>query len=351
MGPDITKQAREVLPEIHDSQFTIHNPSHTSLLEVRGLRTQFRLAKRTIYAVNDVSFTLAAGSILCLVGESGCGKSVTALSLMGLLDTPGRVVAGQAWFYDEDGACDLLALRADEWERVRGRRLGMIFQDPMTSLNPVLRVGYQIAEPLRVHFGLSRAEARAQTADWLQRVGIDAARMDDYPHRFSGGMRQRVMIALAAVCRPRLLIADEPTTALDVTIQAQILRLLRGLVKELGAAVILITHDLGVVAQIADRVAVMYAGRIVEEAPVAELFAAPQHPYTQALLAARPRLDRLTTRLQSISGVPPRLDTDAPGCAFAPRCPVRLPVCDEKRPALTEIAPGHRAACYRNYEL
>ena len=308
---------------------------------------QFRLAKRTIHAVNDVSFTLAAGSVLGLVGESGCGKSVTALSLMGLLDAPGVVMGGPAIFQDEDGARDLLALPAHEWERVRGRRIGMIFQDPLTSLNPALSVGYQIAEPLRVHFGLSRAAARAQAADWMRRVGLDAARLDDYPHRFSGGMRQRVMIALAAACRPRLLIADEPTTALDVTIQAQILKLLRGLVRELGAAVILITHDLGVVAQMADRVAVMYAGRIVEDAPVAQLFAAPQHPYTKALLAARPRLDQLTRRLQAIAGAPPALDTDAPGCAFAPRCPLRLPVCDEKRPALAEIAPGHRAACYR----
>lgn len=316
------------------------------LLEVRNLRVEFQTARRTVRAVNDVSFELAAGSVLGLVGESGCGKSVTVLSLMGLLEPPGRITGGAALWHDADGTRDLLTLSPREWEQVRGRRMAMIFQDPMTSLNPALSVGYQIAEPLRVHLGLSREQARAQAAVWLRRVGIDAARMNDYPHRFSGGMRQRVMIALAAACRPRLLIADEPTTALDVTIQAQILKLLRGLVKELGAAVILITHDLGVVAQLADRVAVMYAGRIVEEAPVGQLFAAPQHPYTQALLAARPRLDQRTPRLPAIPGAPPALETEITGCAFAPRCAVRLPHCETMRPVLQDMAPDHRAACF-----
>jgi oligopeptide/dipeptide ABC transporter ATP-binding protein len=301
-----------------------------------------------IRAVNGVSFTVDEGSVLGIVGESGCGKSVTALSLMRLIDPPGQVTSGQALFHDDGGARDLLTLPQVELENILGNRISMIFQDPLTSLNPVLTVGYQIMEPLRVHRRLSARKARDEAARLLRRVGISGARerLDDYPHQFSGGMRQRVMIAMAVACQPKLLIADEPTTALDVTIQAQILNLLRELKRELGTSVIIITHDLGVIAQLADRVAVMYAGRIVEESPVAEIFSAPRHPYTRALVASIPRLNEWHERLPTIEGALPRLSDEPRGCAFEPRCPARVTRCALDRPPLVELSAGHAGACW-----
>jgi oligopeptide/dipeptide ABC transporter ATP-binding protein len=315
------------------------------LLEVENLQTQFNSAK----AVNGVSFTIEEGSVLGIVGESGCGKSVTALSIMRLIEPPGEISDGKVIFHDEDKEIDLFNLSDKQLERILGNRISMIFQDPMTSLNPVLSVGYQIMETLHIHRGLSSKEARQQAIYLLQRVGIANARhrIDDYPHEFSGGMRQRVMIAMAVTCQPKLLIADEPTTALDVTIQAQILNLLREFKNESGMSIIIITHDLGVVAQLADQVAVMYAGRIVENAPVADIFERPQHPYTQALVASIPRLGEQPERLQTIEGAPPRLQReDYVGCSFYPRCPFRISICAEKRPILTEIRAGQSAACW-----
>jgi oligopeptide/dipeptide ABC transporter ATP-binding protein len=318
------------------------------LLEVADLRTQFELEEGVIRAVNGVSFTVDEGSVLGIVGESGCGKSVTALSVMRLVEPPGRVTSGRALFHDGGSARDLLTLPQAELEDILGNRISMIFQDPMTSLNPVLTVGYQIMEPLRVHRRLSRRAARDEAARLLRRVGIPGARerLDDYPHQFSGGMRQRVMIAMAVACKPRLLIADEPTTALDVTIQAQILNLLRELKRELGTSVVIITHDLGVIAQLADRVAVMYAGRIVEDAPVAEIFDAPRHPYTRALVASIPRLNEWHERLPTIEGTLPRLRDEPTGCAFEPRCPARVTRCAHERPPLSELSAGHVGACW-----
>ncbi len=316
-----------------------------TLLEVENLQTQFNSAK----AVNGVSFAIEEGSVLGIVGESGCGKSVTALSIMRLIEPPGEIAGGRVIFHDEDKEIDLLTLSVKQLEKILGNRISMIFQDPMTSLNPVLSIGYQIMETLRLHRGLSSKEARKQAVYLLQRVGIANAkqRINDYPHEFSGGMRQRVMIAMAVACQPKLLIADEPTTALDVTIQAQILNLLREFKNESGISIIIITHDLGVVAQLADQVAVMYAGRIVENAPVEAIFKRPQHPYTQALVASIPRLGEQPERLQTIEGAPPHLQReDYIGCSFYPRCPFRIPICAEKRPILTEIRAGHSAACW-----
>jgi len=319
------------------------------LLEVSNLRTHFNLGEGAARAVNGVSFTVAAGEVLGIVGESGCGKSVTALSIMRLIDAPGEIAGGAVVFHDENGAIDLLKLSPKQLEKILGNRISMIFQDPMTSLNPVLTVGYQIAETLRVHRRMSRRESRIEAINLLRRVGISNARerIDDYPHQFSGGMRQRVMIAMAIACRPKLLIADEPTTALDVTIQAQILNLLRDFKRELGMSIIIITHDLGVVAGIADRVAVMYAGRIVENAPVAEIFNSPQHPYTKALVASIPRLDNQPARLPTIAGAPPRLLSEEQiGCAFEPRCQFRIARCRVERPPLVELFAKHSAACF-----
>jgi oligopeptide/dipeptide ABC transporter ATP-binding protein len=314
------------------------------LLKVENLQTRFNLLK----AVKGVSFAIEEGGVLGIVGESGCGKSVTALSIMRLIEPPGEISEGSVIFRDGAEETDLLKLSDKQLEKILGNRISMIFQDPMTSLNPVLSVGYQIMETLRVHRGLSKKDARKQAIFLLQRVGIANAgqRIDDYPHEFSGGMRQRVMIAMAVACQPKLLIADEPTTALDVTIQAQILNLLREFREEFGMSIIIITHDLGVVAQLADRVAVMYAGRIVENAPVEEIFKNPQHPYTQALVASIPRLGEQPDRLQTIEGAPPRLREDYEGCSFYPRCAFRVPVCAEKRPVLAEIREGQTAACW-----
>lgn len=319
------------------------------LLEVCDLYTQFDLKHGVIRAVNGVSFPVDEGRVLGIVGESGCGKSVTALSIMRLIDPPGRVTGGRVLFHDGGQTRDLLNLSPPELESILGNRIGMIFQDPLTALNPVLTVGYQIMEPLRVHRRMSARRAREEAARLLTRVGITGARarLSDYPHQFSGGMRQRVMIAMAVACKPRLLIADEPTTALDVTIQAQILNLLRELRRELGTSVIIITHDLGVIAQLADAVAVMYAGRIVETAPVEEIFNAAQHPYTQALVASIPRLNEWHERLPVIEGAPPSLQLGAPeGCAFEPRCARRIGRCATERPPLVELQAGHSCACW-----
>ncbi|HEY0320571.1 MAG TPA: ABC transporter ATP-binding protein [Pyrinomonadaceae bacterium] len=319
------------------------------LLEVCNLHTQFDLKQGVIRAVSGVSFTVDEGRVLGIVGESGCGKSVTALSIMRLIDPPGRVTEGRVLFHDDRHTRDLLPLSPPELESILGNRISMIFQDPLTSLNPVLTVGYQIMESLRVHRRMSARRAREEARRLLSRVGIaDAhARLSDYPHQFSGGMRQRVMIAMAVACKPRLLIADEPTTALDVTIQAQILNLLRELRRELGTSIIIITHDLGVIAQLADVVTVMYAGRIVENAPVEDIFNAPQHPYTQALVASIPRLNEWHERLPVIEGSPPSLQGGgAAGCAFEPRCPKRIGRCATERPPLVELQASHSCACW-----
>jgi oligopeptide/dipeptide ABC transporter ATP-binding protein len=319
-----------------------------TLLEVENLQTRFELEKDAVHAVNGVSFSINESSVLGIVGESGCGKSVTALSIMRLIEPPGKVTQGKVIFRDRDKTVDLLKLSDKKLEKILGSRISMIFQDPMTSLNPVLSIGYQIMETLRVHRGLSAKEAREQAIYLLQRVGISNARqrLKNYPHEFSGGMRQRVMIAMAIACQPKLLIADEPTTALDVTIQAQILNLLQIFKKEFGMSIIIITHDLGVVAQLADYVAVMYAGRIVENAPVEMIFSAPQHPYTQALVASIPHLGKQPKRLPTIEGAPPRLQEDYIGCPFYPRCRFRIPTCAEKRPPLIEIRARQSAACW-----
>ena len=318
------------------------------LLDVVDLKTEFRLARGTVHAVNGVSFSLAEGEVLGIVGESGSGKSVTALSILRLIDKPGRIVNGQILFHEADKTTDLMTLSQAGLEEIRGNKISMIFQDPMTSLNPVLNVGYQLMEPLKHHRGMSEADARAEAIKLLQRVGIPQAnlRIKDFPHQFSGGMRQRVMIAMALACRAKLLIADEPTTALDVTIQAQIIDLINELKNEIKTAVIIITHDLGVIAGLADHVAVMYAGHIVEMGPVRGIFSAPQHPYAQALLGAVPRLHQWSDRLTTIEGAPPSLTEEIVGCPFYPRCAVRVDRCATDNPPLVELRNHHAAACW-----
>jgi len=316
-----------------------------ALLEVEGLSAVFPSATGEVRAVDGASFTLEAGEVLGLVGESGSGKSVTAFSLMRLVQVPGRITSGSVRFE----GCDLLALDARAMRGVRGKRMSMIFQEPLSSLNPLWSIGRQVMEPLLLHGGVSHREARERALAMLARVGIgDAARrFDDYPHQLSGGLRQRVMIALALVCEPKLLIADEPTSALDVTIQAQILELLRGLQRELGMAILMITHDLGVVAEIADRVNVMYAGRIVESAPVETLFRAPAHPYSAGLLQSVPDLGNERDRLPAISGMVPRPGELPPGCPFAPRCPYADTACNAAPPLTRAVSSSHAAACVR----
>jgi len=324
------------------------------ILEVRNLTTRFRTRRGVVRAVEDVSWSIAPGESIAIVGESGSGKSVGALSLMGLVPPPGEVVSGQVLL----GGRDVLGLSNREWSRVRGREIAMVFQDPMTSLNPVLTIGYQLAEGLRRHLGLSRADARAESLRQLDLVGIpDAAqRLDAYPHQLSGGQRQRVMIALALSCRPDVLIADEPTTALDVTIQDQIVRLVKELQQELGMAIVWITHDLALAAGMVDRVLVMYAGSIVESAPVAELFARPKHPYTGGLLQAMPALDdRERGRLHTIEGRPPDLASGIVGCPFAPRCSLVVDRCRTERPRLerpssSRAGEAGTVACWRSGE-
>jgi len=315
------------------------------VLDVQGLKTVFKTRGGEVHAVNDVSFNLKAGELLGVVGESGSGKSVTMMSLLGLLPMPpAEIRAGRVMF---DGQ-DLLKVSAEELRKVRGGKIGFIFQDPMTSLNPVFTVGYQIAEPLRKHMGMSKKEAAARSQELLELVGIPDAerRLDDYPHQFSGGMRQRVMIAIALACDPQVLIADEPTTALDVTIQAQILELMQELREKLGMAVIWITHDLGVIAGIADRVMVMYGGQVVEHAPVQELFSNPQHPYTAALLKTIPSISgKRAARLTVIEGQPPLVVGAPTSCPFRERCAKAMPVCAVKVPTRYESSAGHDTAC------
>jgi oligopeptide/dipeptide ABC transporter ATP-binding protein len=317
------------------------------LLRVEGLTTEFSTRGGIVRAVDNVSWDVGEGETVALVGESGCGKSVSALSVMRLVAAPaGRIVAGRVWFRGRD----LLALAEEDMRRVRGREITMIFQEPMTSLNPVLTIGRQLTEGLEIHLGHSPAAARARAGDLLALVGIPdpGRRLDQYPHQFSGGMRQRMMIAMALACEPALILADEPTTALDVTIQAQILELLRGLARRLGVAMLVITHNLGIVARYADRVNVMYAGRIVEQAPAAALYAEPRHPYTRGLLRSVPRLDApRRERLEPIEGQPPDLARLPAGCAFAPRCPLRVDRCLTERPALRPAGEaGHFSACW-----
>ena len=319
------------------------------LLEVDGLKTHFFTRDGVVRAVDGVSFNVHAGETLAVVGESGCGKSVTSLSILRLIASPpGRIVAGRLAFQGRD----LLALPEGEMRRVRGNEISMIFQEPMTSLNPVLTIGRQIAEALTLHRGLSRGAALARAVEMLKLVHIPEPerRADEYPHQLSGGMRQRVMIAMALACNPRLLIADEPTTALDVTIQAQILDLMRELKAKTGAAIVLITHDLGVVAEMASRVIVMYAGRKVEEAPVAALFERPLHPYTRGLLNSIPRLGGEEVegrkRLAEIPGMVPSLREEIAGCLFAPRCAHATTRCRRDYPPLEQKADGHSVACW-----
>nr|WP_245508935.1 ABC transporter ATP-binding protein [Bradyrhizobium nanningense] len=315
-------------------------------MEVSDLQTVFSSRRTKVYAVNGVSFHVSRGEFLGVVGESGSGKSVTMMSLMKLLPTPpAEIVSGRVRLEDRE----LLSLNPHEMRKVRGREVGFVFQDPMTSLNPVITVGYQLMEPLRKHLGLSRSEARMRAIELLSLIGIPSPhnRMGDYPHQFSGGMRQRVMIAIALACKPRLLIADEPTTALDVTIQAQILELIKTLRQEVGMSIIWITHDLGVVAGIADRVMVMYGGLVVEIAAVDDLYANPRHPYTRALLETLPRADAAgQERLKSIGGQPPHLTAFPTSCPFAPRCPHVFDRCRSERPPLMPVSDGHEAACW-----
>jgi len=322
---------------------------YTKLLEIEDLSVHFHTPEGIARAVNGVSFYLAPGETVGLVGESGCGKSVTSLSILGLIPSPpGKIETGKIVFAGQN----LLDLGHERLRNIRGREISMIFQEPMTSLNPVLTIGRQVAEPLMVHRGLNKAEARERAADWLDRVKIPAVRqrLNDYPHQLSGGMRQRVMIAMAMVCGPKLLIADEPTTALDVTIQAQILSLMLGLKAELGMSLLLITHDLGVVAQMASRVVVMYAGQIVEEAAVTDIFDQPFHPYTQGLLKSIPRRgDRIagrTRRLNEIPGIVPSLTDVIEGCTFSDRCPQAFDVCRNAYPQLAAISERHYARCW-----
>ncbi len=315
------------------------------LLSVRNLVTRFRTGRGNITAVNNVSFDVAAGETVAIVGESGSGKSVTALSILRLIpDPPGHIESGEILF---DGK-DLLKMSDAEIRAVRGDRIAMIFQEPMSSLNPSLTVGMQVGEPINLHRKLpwSQALEKARELLGMVRMSDTASRVSAYPHQFSGGMRQRAMIAMALACEPQLIIADEPTTALDVTVQAQILDLLKDLADRTGSALVLITHDLGVVARYADRVVVMYAGRVVESAPAAQLYAHPRHPYTQGLMASVPRLDGDTSvRLVPIEGQPPDLARIPPGCAFAPRCRQATDACRSAAPALREAEPGHQVAC------
>ena len=318
----------------------------TTLLEVNDLKTRFHITEGTVFAVNGISFHLSEGETLAVVGESGCGKSVSMLSILGLIPMPpGEIASGSAIYRGKD----LLKLSEPEMEAIRGKEIAMVFQDPMTSLNPVLSIGRQITESLRTHMGLSKEDAKWRAVNLLEAVGIPDAshRLDAYPHQFSGGMRQRVMIAMALACNPSILIADEPTTALDVTIQAQIVELVIQMREQLHMAIIWITHDLGVVAGLADRVMVMYAGYVVEEADVDTLYENAQHPYTHALLGALPRADqRRGQRLKSIPGAPVNLLNEPLGCPFAARCEFVQEICVQKNPHLKAVSDGHKVACW-----
>ncbi|MFE3825129.1 ABC transporter ATP-binding protein [Streptomyces sp. NPDC059092] len=322
------------------------------LLEVRDLHVEFHTRDGVAKAVNGVNYSVAAGETLAVLGESGSGKSVTAQAIMGILDMPpGRIPQGEILFQGRD----MLKMSNDERRKIRGRKIAMIFQDALSSLNPVLSVGYQLGEMFRVHQGLSKKEAKAKSIELMDRVRIPAAkdRVNDYPHQFSGGMRQRIMIAMALALEPDLIIADEPTTALDVTVQAQVMDLLAELQREFNMGLILITHDLGVVADVADKIAVMYAGRIVETAPVHEIYKRPAHPYTRGLLDSIPRLDQKGHELYAIKGLPPNLLKIPSGCAFNPRCPSAQDICRTEVPALAQVTerdggelPGRGSACH-----
>ena len=322
-----------------------------NLLEVKDLATHFFTQDGVVKAVDGISYTLAEGEVLGVVGESGCGKSVHALSIMRLVaNPPGRIVAGEILFEGEN----LLNMDDSEMRHIRGNRIAMVFQEPMTSLNPVLTIGRQLTETLELHQKMARREARTRAAELLQTVGIpdSESRLSDYPHQFSGGMRQRVMIAMALSCNPRLIIADEPTTALDVTIQAQILELMRDLAVEFGTAMVIITHNLGVVARYAHRVVVMYAGKIVETGTAHDIYRNPRHPYTVALLNSVPRLDATErVRLDAIEGLPPDLVDLPQGCSFAPRCKYAYERCTQETPVLLETDTNHTSACWRHDEL
>ena len=317
-----------------------------ALLDVQGLETQFKTPEGLVHAVNGVSFTLKEGETLGVVGESGCGKSVTMLSILRLVPMPpGKIVAGKAFFRGKD----LLAINEEEIRQVRGAQIAMVFQDPMTSLNPVITIGKQLEEPLALHLNMDKKQAMERSVELLEIVGIPRGkdRLNDYPHQFSGGMRQRVMIAMALSCNPQILIADEPTTALDVTIQAQIMDLVKRLRDELGMAIVWITHDLGVVADLAQRVLVMYGGFIIEESLVKDLYSHPSHPYTIGLLGSLPRLDSKTNeKLYSIEGFPPVLMQTPTACPFAPRCKWAIEKCWNENPLLEEVRPDHRVACW-----
>ena len=320
------------------------------VLDVKDLKTVFRTRGGEVHAVNDVSFTLKPGELLGVVGESGSGKSVTMMSLIRLLPMPPAEIRGGSVMFEGQ---DLARAPEEVMRAIRGARIGMVFQDPMTSLNPVFTVGYQIMEPLRTHMGLSKAQATTRAAELLDLVGIPDARrrLADYPHQFSGGMRQRVMIAIALACDPKVLIADEPTTALDVTIQAQILELIKDLRRKLGMAIVWITHDLGVIAGIADRVMVMYGGQVVEQAPVRELFANPQHPYTRMLLETVPSIrGERSAKLRVIQGQPPILSRAPDSCPFRARCPQAFDRCAAENPARFDLGLGHDAACFWDFK-
>jgi len=320
-----------------------------ALLEISDLSVRFHTDDGPVHAVDRVSFALEEREVLAVVGESGCGKSVTAMSIMRLVAPPGRVAAGEIRFKGRD----LAKLSEREMREVRGDDIAMVFQEPMTSLNPVFRIGDQVAEAIRIHRKVSKKEARKRAGEMLELVAIPdpIKRLDDYPHQLSGGMRQRVMIAMALSCDPELLIADEPTTALDVTIQAQIMELLASLQQRLGLAILLITHDLGVVAEFCERVIVMYTGRIVEESPVRDLFANPAHPYTRGLLKSLPSVStQQSARLPTIKGMVPPITNLPPGCKFNPRCPDVMEICLGKEPARMIVGPGHDARCYLHGE-
>ena len=324
-----------------------------ALLEIKGLKTHFKTEDGWLHAVDGVDISVERGETVCVVGESGCGKTVTAMTVLKLIPMPpGKIVAGEVLWQGRD----LVKLDAAGMRQVRSKEIAIIFQEPMTSLNPVYTVGQQIAESVRLHGGFSRKSAMDQAVEMLKLVHISQPerRINDYPHQFSGGMRQRVMIAMALSCNPQLVIADEPTTALDVTIQAQILELLNELKERMGMSIMLITHAMGVVAEMAQKVVVMYAGKVVEEAPAIELFARPRHPYTQGLIRSIPRVDRAAThrvRLESIGGSVPKLIDPPDGCRFAPRCKYAIPECTVATPALREITTGHKAACIRAEEI
>jgi oligopeptide/dipeptide ABC transporter ATP-binding protein len=319
-----------------------------AILEVKNLRTSFPTENGFAHAVDNISFNVRKGEALALVGESGCGKSVTAMSIMRLVAPPGRITGGEIRFKGRN----LADISERDMRNVRGNDIAMVFQEPMTSLNPVFKVGDQVAEAIRIHRKVSRKESRKRAAEMLDLVAIPdpQRRLDDYPHQLSGGMRQRVMIAIALSCEPELLIADEPTTALDVTIQAQIMELLASLQQRLGLAILLITHDLGVVAEFCERVIVMYTGRIVEEAPAQRLFAAPAHPYTRGLLKSLPTRNTGGQRLSTIQGMVPPITNLPSGCKFNPRCPDVMPICIPREPALMIVGEGHAARCYLHGE-